>query len=137
MVIHEPGRRLAERELPDPQAKAGEIRIRVHACGVCRTDLHMADGELPLHKRPVVPGHQVVGVVDEPSSGARFKAGDRVGVAWLAFACGICTYCREGRENLCERGLFTGYDRDGGYAELMTAEERFCYPLPAQYPDLS
>lgn len=136
MVIDDPGRPLDERELPDPHAEAGEIRIRVHACGVCRTDLHMVDGELPLHKRPVVPGHQVVGVVDQPARGEHFKAGDRVGVAWLAFACGICRYCQEGRENLCEQALFTGYDRDGGYAELMTANERFCYPIPPGYPDL-
>ncbi len=137
MVVDEPRRPLAERELSDPRPAAGEVLIRVHACGVCRTDLHIADGELPLHRQPVVPGHQVVGVVEEPASGARFKSGDRVGVAWLAYACGVCRYCREGRENLCEKGLFTGYDRDGGYAELMTADERFCYPLPAGYPDLS
>src|ERR1700694_1225911 len=128
MVVEESGRPLAERELPDPRPVPGEVLIRVHACGVCRTDLHIADGELPPHKRPVVPGHQVVGVVEE-SAGGRFKAGDRVGVAWLAFTCGVCRYCREGRENLCENGLFTGYDRDGGYAELLTADERFCYLL--------
>jgi len=84
-----------------------------------------------------VPGHQVVGVVEEPSYGKRFKAGDRVGVAWLVSACGACRYCREGLENLCEKALFTGYDRDGGYAELVTADERFCYPIPPGYPDLS
>jgi propanol-preferring alcohol dehydrogenase len=113
------------------------VLIRVHACGVCRTDLHITDGELPLHKRPIVPGHQVVGVVEESSYAKRFKAGDRVGVAWLASACGVCRYCREGLENLCEKALFTGYDRDGGYAELLTADERFCYPIPPGYPDLS
>lgn len=137
MVVEEPGRPLAARELPDPVAASGEILIRVHACGVCRTDLHIADGELPPHKHPVVPGHQVVGVVDEPASSGRFKSGDRVGVAWLAFACGACRYCLEGHENLCERALFTGYDRDGGYAELLTADERFCYPIPDSFPDLS
>jgi alcohol dehydrogenase, propanol-preferring len=137
MVVDEPGRPLVEREIPDPRAPSGEILIRVHACGVCRTDLHIADGELPLHKRPVVPGHQVVGVVEEPARGGRFNAGDRVGLAWLAFACGECRHCREGHENLCEKALFTGYDRDGGYAELVTADERFCYPIPAGYPDLS
>jgi propanol-preferring alcohol dehydrogenase len=137
MVVEEPGRPLAKRELADPRAQAGEVLIRVHACGVCRTDLHITDGELPLHKRPIVPGHQVVGVVEESSYGKRFKAGDRVGVAWLASACGVCRYCREGLENLCEKALFTGYDRDGGYAELLTADERFCYPIPSGYPDLS
>jgi propanol-preferring alcohol dehydrogenase len=137
MVVEEPGRPLAQRDLAEPRAQAGEVLIRVHACGVCRTDLHITDGELPLHKRPIVPGHQVVGVVEEPSYGKRFKAGDRVGVAWLASACGACRYCREGLENLCEKALFTGYDRDGGYAELVTADERFCYPIPPGYPDLS
>lgn len=137
LVVEEPGRPLVERLLPDPRPAAGEVLIRVHACGVCRTDLHIADGELPLHKRPVVPGHQVVGVVEHAAPGARFKAADRVGVAWLAFACGVCRYCREGRENLCEKAQFTGYDRDGGFAELLTADERFCYPIPPGYPDLS
>jgi propanol-preferring alcohol dehydrogenase len=137
MVVEEPGRPLAHRDLAEPRAQAGEVLIRVHACGVCRTDLHITDGELPLHKRPIVPGHQVVGVVEEPPSGKRFKAGDRVGVAWLASACGACRYCREGLENLCEKALFTGYDRDGGYAELLTADERFCYAIPPGYPDLS
>jgi propanol-preferring alcohol dehydrogenase len=137
MVVEEPGRPLAQRELAEPRAQVGEVLIRVHACGVCRTDLHITDGELPLHKRPIVPGHQVVGVVEEPSYGKRFKAGDRVGVAWLAFACGVCRYCREGLENLCEKAMFTGYDRDGGYAELLTADERFCYRIPSGYPDLS
>jgi alcohol dehydrogenase, propanol-preferring len=137
LVVETPGMPLVERLLPDPGASPGEVLIRVHACGVCRTDLHIADGELPLHKRPVVPGHQVVGTVEEAAGCERFKAGDRVGVAWLAFACGICRYCREGRENLCDKALFTGYDRDGGYAELLTADERFCYPIPVGYPDLS
>jgi propanol-preferring alcohol dehydrogenase len=137
MVVEEPGRPLAQRDLAEPRAQAGEVLIRVHACGVCRTDLHITDGELPLHKRPIVPGHQVVGVVEEPSYGKRFKAGDKVGVAWLASACGACRYCREGLENLCEKALFTGYDRDGGYAELLTADERFCYAIPSGYPDLS
>jgi propanol-preferring alcohol dehydrogenase len=137
LVVEEPRRPLVEMRLPDPRPAAGELLIRVHACAVCRTDLHVADGELPLHKRPVVPGHQVVGVVEQAAGGGRFAVGDRVGVAWLAFADGVCRYCREGRENLCENALFTGYDRDGGYAELLTADERFCYSIPAGYPDLS
>ncbi|TMC12304.1 MAG: zinc-dependent alcohol dehydrogenase family protein [Chloroflexi bacterium] len=136
MVVEAPRRPLVERQLPDPRPQAGEVLIRVHACAVCRTDLHIADGEIPLHKRPVVPGHQVVGVVEE-TAGRRFQVGDRIGVAWLAFADGVCRFCRDGLENLCEKGLFTGYDRDGGYAELVTADERFCYPLPSGYPYLS
>ena len=113
MVVEAPRRPLVERQLPDPRPQAGEVLIRVHACAVCRTDLHIADGEIPMHKRPLVPGHQVVGVVEQ-AQGNRFKVGDRIGVAWLAFADGVCRYCRDGLENLCERGLFTGYDRDGG-----------------------
>jgi propanol-preferring alcohol dehydrogenase len=136
MVLEQSRQPLVERKLPDPSPAPGEVLVRVHACAVCRTDIHIADGEIPLHKHPVVPGHQVVGVV-EKAAGGRFKPGDRIGVAWLAYADGTCRYCRGGRENLCENGLFTGYDRDGGYAELVTADERFCYPLPAGYPDLT
>ena len=138
MVVETPGRALVRRELPDPVPVAGEVVVRVHACGVCRTDLHVADGELPPHRSPVVPGHQVVGAVEKlgPGSG-RFRPGDRVGVAWLGWACGECRYCRAGQENLCPKALFTGYDRDGGYAERLVADERFCFPLPAGYPDLS
>ena len=104
------------------------------ACGVCRTDLHIVDGELTEPKLPLVPGHQIVARVVE--GGERFPAGDRVGVPWLGWVDGDCRYCRSGRENLCDRAVFTGYTRDGGYAELAVADERFCFPIPGDYPDL-
>jgi propanol-preferring alcohol dehydrogenase len=113
------------------------VLIRVHACGICRTDLHVVDGELPDPSLPLVPGHQVVGVVAELGPGAgRFRPGDRVGVAWLAWADGECEFCREGHENLCPRARFTGYTVNGGYAELTVADERFCYRIPGGYSDL-
>jgi propanol-preferring alcohol dehydrogenase len=111
--------------------------IRVHACGVCRTDLHVVDGELPEPKLPLVPGHQIVGtVVATGEEVERFASGDRVGVPWLGYTCGVCRYCRSGRENLCDRARFTGYQIDGGYAEYTVADHRFCFPIPAGYPDL-
>jgi propanol-preferring alcohol dehydrogenase len=128
---------LEEMELPEPEPASGQVRIAVRACGVCRTDLHLVDGELPDPKLPVVPGHQIVGVVERRGPGAeRFAVGDRVGVPWLAWACGECRFCRSGRENLCERASFTGYLRDGGYAEQAVADERFCLPAPESYTDL-
>jgi propanol-preferring alcohol dehydrogenase len=137
MVLQKPGEPLAEREFRDPEPGAGQLLIRVACCGVCRTDLHLVDGELPGPKLPVVPGHQIVGrVVDRGEGADRFEQGDRVGVPWLGWTCGRCRYCRSGRENLCERARFTGYQLDGGYAELMVADERFCFPLPEPYPDL-
>jgi len=137
MLLDAPGRRLRPAEVPEPAPGPGQVRVRVHACGVCRTDLHVADGELPDPSLPLVLGHQVVGEVAStgPDAG-RFRPGDRVGVTWLAWADGDCERCREGRENLCERARFTGYHVDGGYAELTVADERFCHPLPADYPDL-
>jgi propanol-preferring alcohol dehydrogenase len=129
MVLEHPGSPLAEAELPDPEPGPGDVLVRVIACGVCRTDLHIADGELADPKLPLILGHQVVGEVLE--GGARFTVGDRVGVPWLGWACGKCRYCRSERENLCERAIFTGYTRDGGYAELARADERFCLPLAA------
>ena len=125
-------------ELATPVAGPGEIRVRVRVCGVCRTDLHIVEGELPLVKLPVVPGHQIVGVVDAAGPGvAKFREGDRVGVPWVYSTCGECAYCRKGAENLCERGQFTGYHVDGGYAEAMVAHESFAYPLPANFADLA
>lgn len=122
--------------MPDPEPAPGEILLRVRACGVCRTDLHLVDGELTQPALPLVPGHQIVGIVERAGQGAsRFAPGDRVGVPWLAWACGECRFCRSGRENLCERARFTGYQRDGGYAELATADERFSFSLPEDYPD--
>ena len=133
MVLVEPRRPLDLRELPDPRPQAGQVLLRVRACGVCRTDLHIADGELPDPKLPLVPGHEIVGIVEEGAG--RFARGTRVGVPWLGWTCGVCVYCRSDRENLCERARFTGYQIDGGYAELTVADERYCFPLPEQYSD--
>jgi propanol-preferring alcohol dehydrogenase len=137
MVLHAQGTPLRVEELPDPAPGLGEVLLRVRACGVCRTDLHLLDGELPDPKLPVIPGHQIVGVVEALGEGSgRFAPGDRVGVPWLGWACGECRFCRSGRENLCERAHFTGYQLDGGYAELTVADERFCLPLPGAFSDL-
>ena len=133
MVLDAPGTPLREAELPAPVPGPGEALVEIAACGVCRTDLHVVDGELPDPKLPLVPGHQIVGRV--LSSGGRFAPGTRVGIPWLAWTCGECRYCRSGRENLCDRARFTGYHRDGGYAELAAADERYCVPLPEGYPD--
>jgi propanol-preferring alcohol dehydrogenase len=119
--------------LPGP----GEVRLRVLACGVCRTDLHVVDGELPDLGRPVVPGHQVVGVVEALGPGAeRLAAGQRVGVPWLGWTCGECRFCASGRENLCGEARFTGYQIDGGFAEQAVADARYCFPIPEGYPDV-
>ena len=127
---------LVERELADPVAGEGQVLLEVAACGVCRTDLHIVDGELTEPKLPLVLGHQIVGRVAGAGPGAnRFANGDRVGVPWLGWTDGTCRYCRSGRENLCEHAQFTGYDLDGGYAERAVADERFCFPIPAGYPD--
>ena len=121
---------------PTPAPGPGQVLIAVRACGVCRTDLHILDGELSEPKLPLVPGHQIVGTVAGTGAGAeRFAAGERVGVPWLGWTDGECRYCRSGRENLCDHARFTGYDIDGGYAELAVADERFCFPIPAGYPD--
>ncbi len=124
-------------ELPTPSPGRGEIRVRVRACGVCHTDLHTVEGELPLPRLPLVPGHQIVGIVDGLGAGARqFREGDRVGIPWLYSTCGECPFCRKGLENLCERASFTGYDVDGGYAEAVVVSESFAYPLPEKFSDL-
>jgi propanol-preferring alcohol dehydrogenase len=120
------------REIGAPEPMPGEIRLRVLACGICRTDLHVVEGELPARKDGIIPGHQVVGVVDQLGAGAdRFKIGDRAGIAWLRFTCGQCRYCRDGKENLCPSARFTGYDRDGGYAEYAVVPQEFAYFVPA------
>jgi propanol-preferring alcohol dehydrogenase len=122
---------LSLREVPTPEPGPGEIRLRVRACGICRTDLHVVEGELPPRRHTVIPGHQVVGVVDACGTGAaRFRPGDAVGVAWLRSTCGRCRYCAAGRENLCPDARFTGYDADGGYAEFAVVRDDFAYPLP-------
>jgi alcohol dehydrogenase, propanol-preferring len=136
MVLERQRQPLRLSELPDPEPGRGELLIAVSACGVCRTDLHIVDGELSEPKLPLVPGHQIVGTVVEAGEGAeRFDPGERIGVPWLAWTCGECRYCRGGRENLCDRARFTGYDRDGGYAELTVVDEHFCFPAPEGYLD--
>src|SRR5262245_16513451 len=120
-------------EIPEPEPAAEQVLLRVRACGVCRTDLHIVDGELAQPKLPLVLGHQIVGEV--VSGGSRFAPDDRVGVPWLGWTCGKCRFCRAGQENLCDNARFTGYDLDGGYAELAVADERYCFPVPSGYPD--
>lgn len=123
-------------DLPIPEPAANQLLVRVSVCGVCRTDLHVVEGELPPRKSPVVPGHQVVGVVEKCGAETRgFREGDRVGVAWLQSTCGVCEFCRSGRENLCERAGFTGYTADGGYAQYVAAPAQFVYPLPQGFSD--
>lgn len=137
MVLEQPGQPLALRELPIPQPGDSEVLLRVRTCGVCRTDLHLQDGELPPHRLPVVPGHQIVGeVVALGRQVGGLRAGQRVGVPWLGWTCGECDFCRRGQENLCDRARFTGYDRDGGFAEFTVADARFCLALPQGYGDL-
>jgi propanol-preferring alcohol dehydrogenase len=137
MVLRNAGQPLKLAELPLPEAAAGQLRVRVETCAVCRTDLHIVDGELPDPKLPLVLGHQIVGVVDQVGEGVeRVGLGDRVGIPWLGWTDGECRYCRSGRENLCDRARFTGYDLDGGFAEAAVADSRYCFPLPAEYPSL-
>jgi alcohol dehydrogenase, propanol-preferring len=137
MVLSAPGEPLRESELEPPEPGPGQVVVSVAACGVCRTDLHIVDGELPDPKLPLVPGHQATGRVLAAGEGAgRFRPGDRVGVPWLGWACGECRYCLSGRENLCDRARFTGYHLDGGYAEQLAADERFCLPVPDGPGDL-
>jgi propanol-preferring alcohol dehydrogenase len=124
-------------DVPDPTPAAGEVRVKVHCCAICRTDLHVIEGDLPPMKRPIIPGHQIVGVIDRLGSGCkRFKAGARVGVAWLRHTCGVCRFCTTGRENLCELSQYTGYHADGGYAEYALADEEYVYELPEGYDDI-
>src|SRR3954465_3735949 len=136
-VLDAPGRPLrAIDDLPDPEPGRNQALVAVHACGVCRTDLHIADGELRAPRYPVVPGHQIVGTVLAAGEGAEVEPGSRVGIPWLAWTCGECRYCRSGRENLCERARFTGLDVDGGFAARTVADARFCFALPGGYGDL-
>jgi propanol-preferring alcohol dehydrogenase len=129
-AAHEPLQQV-EREVPKPEA--GQLLLRVRACGVCRTDVHLVDGELPEARYPVIPGHQIVGIVE--NDGGRFAKGSRVGVPWLGWTCGTCTFCLRGRENLCDHARFTGCTIDGGFAEYAAADERFCFPIPDVYGD--
>ena len=133
MVLERLRTPLVLRERPIPQPAAGELRVSVEACGVCRTDLHVVDGELPQPHLPIVPGHEIVGRVSAMGPGVSgFALGERVGVPWLGATCGVCAYCRSGRENLCDRPQFTGYTRDGGYATHTLADARFSFPLPEE-----
>ncbi len=129
MVLRRAGERLAIEERPDPEPGPGQIRVRVEACGVCRTDLHVVDGDLPDPRLPIVPGHEIVGRVEATGEGVELKLGSRVGVPWLGHACGHCPYCRSARENLCDTPLFTGYTRDGGFATHAIADAAFAFPL--------
>jgi propanol-preferring alcohol dehydrogenase len=133
MVLDSSNTPLRAAQLVEPEPGDGQVLLAVHACGGCRTDLHIVDGELTRPKLPLVPGHQIVGEV--LAGGERFERGARVGVPWLGWTCGECRFCLAGAENLCDRASFTGYDIDGGYAELAVADERFCFPVPETYPD--
>ncbi|HEU4345032.1 MAG TPA: zinc-dependent alcohol dehydrogenase family protein [Candidatus Binatia bacterium] len=134
MLFEKVGQPLRKAELPVPKPAAGQVLIRVHACGVCRTDLHVVDGELTRPKLPLIPGHEIVGTVQEKGEGAeRFDIGDRVGVPWLGWSCGECSYCLWSQENLCDKARFTGYTIDGGYADYTVADQRFCFRIPDLY----
>ena len=136
MQLSGPGQRLEPTTLPTPDPGRGEVRVRVTACAVCRTDLHVVDGELPHPKLPLVPGHEIVGVVDMLGEGVEtLSVGERIGIPWLGWTCGECGFCLSRRENLCARARFTGYDIDGGYAEYAVADARFCFPLPESCSD--
>src|SRR6266403_3334818 len=145
MVLEKTGTRLVLRDVPKPKPGKGQLLVRVSACAVCRTDLHIVDGELPVPKLPLILGHQIVGRVEKIGEGAnpqsairtlQFKIGDRIGIPWLGWTDGECVYCRSNRENLCDRARFTGYTIDGGYAEFTVADARFCFHLPEQYNDV-
>ena len=136
MVLRVPGRRLRLETRIRPEPADGQVLVRVHACGVCRTDLHVVDGELTDPRLPIVPGHEAVGRVARVGTGvSRFRPGDRVGVPWLGYTCGDCAYCRGGRENLCAEARFTGYQIDGGFADRLLVDQRFCLPVSGTYSD--
>jgi propanol-preferring alcohol dehydrogenase len=137
MVLRQAGAGLALEAMPVPRPGPGELLIKVRACAVCRTDLHVVDGELPHPKLPLIPGHEVIGTVVAVGDGTPAAPGERVGVPWLGWTCGACPYCRSGRENLCDRAAFTGYTRDGGFAEYLVADHRYCFPIPASYSDIN
>ena len=137
MILDAPRQALRQTLVPRPEPGDGQVLVQVHACGLCRTDLHVLDGELTQPKLPLIPGHQVVGEI--VAVGARVEerqVGERVGIPWLGWTCGSCAYCRHGRENLCDQARFTGYDIDGGYAEYTVADARFCFQIPQGYPDV-
>jgi propanol-preferring alcohol dehydrogenase len=137
MVLEKPQQPLQLRDVPKPKPAKGQLLVRIATCAVCRTDLHVIDGELPDPKLPLIPGHQIVGHIEEITDGVKeFSVGDRVGIPWLGWTDGECAYCRSNRENLCERARFTGYTIDGGYAEFTVADARFCFHLPDRYNDV-
>lgn len=136
MLFEEVGKPLRPADLPVPRPGAGQVLIRVRACAVCRTDLHVIDGELSRPKLPLIPGHEIIGVVEQTGEGVeRFSIGQRIGVPWLGWTCGVCAFCLSGRENLCDRACFTGYTLDGGYAEYTVADQGFCFPVADFYGD--
>jgi len=136
MILSQPREALRLLEVPTPTPAAGQVLVRVNACAVCRTDLHVIDGELPRPKQPLIPGHEIIGRVVESGEGAsKFRPCQRVGIPWLGWTCGECVYCRSQRENLCDYAKFTGYTLDGGYAEYTVADERFCFAVPDAYSD--
>ena len=138
MVLQHPGTALRDSNIPDPEPGAGQVLVKVAACGVCRTDLHVIDGDLTEPKLPIIPGHEIVGRIEAVGSGVtNFQRGERVGIPWLGHTCGQCPYCLGGTENLCDAPKFTGYQIDGGYAELTVAEAAYCFRLPDAYDDLS
>ena len=137
MILERPRQPLRSRDAPKPKLGAGQLLVRVATCAVCRTDLHVVDGELPNPKLPLIPGHQIVGRIEQIGEGVEgFSAGDRVGIPWLGWTDGECAYCRSNRENLCDRAKFTGYTIDGGYAEFTVGDARFCFHLPELYNDV-
>jgi propanol-preferring alcohol dehydrogenase len=137
MVLQHQKERLRFLEIPKPSIEPNQILIRVNACAVCRTDLHVVEGDLTQPKLPLVPGHEIIGTVEAVgNSVSGFRKGQKVGVPWLGYTCGECPYCKRGMENLCENALFTGYTIDGGYAEYTAAYENYCFPIPEQYPDV-
>ena len=138
MILEAPEKPLVLRELPVPTPKPGQVLVRVGACAVCRTDLHVVDGELPQPKLPLIPGHEIVGRIAAIGEAVEhLSVGDRVGIPWLGWTCGECRYCRLGQENLCDLARFTGYTIDGGYAEFTVADARFCFPLPEAFDDVA
>jgi alcohol dehydrogenase, propanol-preferring len=137
MILEKPRQPLRSRDAPKPKPGVGQLLVRVATCAVCRTDLHVVDGELPDPKLPLIPGHQIVGRIEQLGEGVQgFSAGDRIGIPWLGWTDGDCVYCRSNRENLCNRARFTGYTIDGGYAEFTVADARFCFHLPNEYNDV-
>ncbi len=138
MLLTSPRQPLVPSDVAVPRPSSGQVLVRVAACAVCRTDLHVVDGELPKPKLPLIPGHEIVGRIERLGEDVRdFRVGERVGIPWLSWTCGECKYCRSGRENLCARALFTGYTIDGGYAEYTVAHTRFCFRIPEAYDDVS